>query len=297
MPGQSGWNKWKWVLFFLLPSAAGLTLFVIYPVIASLWYSFNEWNLLTPPSFVGLANYRELFTDDDFLKALGYTVGMIALYLPAAFGLGLALALFLNQKLRGMLLVRTVTFMPVVASWVVVSIIWKWLFNPAYGLINYGLGLVGIQGPAWLFEPMTAVIAIVITSVWKDVGYIGLLFLGGLQGISTSYYEAARIDGAGRWRLLQSITLPLLTPTIFFVLITLLINYFQMFEQVWLMPMPNSAADREVEVIVTEVVNNAFSYGRMGYASAMSWVLFAIIFVITFVQLRLQKRWVYYEAN
>lgn len=297
MAGQSGWNKWKWVLFFLLPSAAGLTLFVIYPVIASLWYSFNEWNLLTPPSFVGLANYRELLTDDDFLKALGYTVGMIALYLPAAFGLGLALALFLNQKLRGMLLVRTITFMPVVASWVVVSIIWKWLFNPAYGLINYGLGLVGIQGPAWLFEPMTAVIAIVITSVWKDVGYIGLLFLGGLQGISTSYYEAARIDGAGRWRLLQSITLPLLTPTIFFVLITLLINYFQMFEQVWLMPMPNSAADRDVEVIVTEVVNNAFSYGRMGYASAMSWVLFAIIFVITFVQLRLQKRWVYYEAN
>ncbi len=297
MPGQSGWNKWKWVLFFLLPSAAGLTLFVIYPVIASLWYSFNEWNLLTPPSFVGLANYRELFTDDDFLKALGYTVGMIALYLPTAFGLGLALALFLNQKLRGMLMVRTVTFMPVVASWVVVSIIWKWLFNPAYGLINYGLELVGIQGPAWLFEPMTAVIAIVITSVWKDVGYIGLLFLGGLQGISTSYYEAARIDGAGRRRLLQSITLPLLTPTIFFVLITLLINYFQMFEQVWLMPMPNSAADREVEVIVTEVVNNAFSYGRMGYASAMSWVLFAIIFMITFVQLRLQKRWVYYEAN
>jgi hypothetical protein len=151
MPGQSGWNKWKWVLFFLLPSAAGLTLFVVYPVMASLWYSFNEWNLLSPPSFVGLANYRELFADDDFLKALGYTVGMIALYLPAAFGLGLALALFLNQKLRGMLLVRTVTFMSVVASWVVVSIIWKWLFNPAYGLINYGLGLVGVQGPAWLF--------------------------------------------------------------------------------------------------------------------------------------------------
>ena len=222
---------------------------------------------------------------------------MIGLYLPTVFVLGLSLALFLNQKLRGMLLVRTVSFMPVVASWVVVSIIWKWLFNPAYGLINYGLGLLGITGPAWLFEPTTAMFAIVITSVWKDVGYIGLLFLGGLQGISETYYEAARMDGAGRWRSLRSITIPLLTPTMFFVLITMLINYFQMFEQVWLMPMTNSAADRQLEVIVTEVVKNAFSYGRMGYASAMSWVLFLLIFAITFVQLRMQKRWVYYEGN
>jgi multiple sugar transport system permease protein len=297
MAGLRGFHKWKWVFIFLAPSALGLIIFVIYPIISSLWYAFNDWNLLTPPKFVGLANFRELFTDDDFWRAFGYTVTMIALYLPAVFALGLGLALFLNQKLRGMLMVRTVSFLPVVASWVVVSIIWKWLFNPAYGLINYGLGLLGITGPAWLFEPNTAMVAIVITSVWKDAGYIGLLFLGGLQGISETYYEAARIDGASRWRSLRSITIPLLTPTMFFVLITLLINYFQMFEQVWLMPMPNSAADRQLEVIVTEVVKNAFSYSRMGYASAMSWVLFLLIFIITFVQLRLQKRWVYYESN
>lgn len=297
MPGQRGWHKWKWVLLFLAPSALGLMVFVIYPIVSSLWYAFNDWNLLTPPRFIGLTNFRELLTDDDFWSAFGYTVTMIGLYLPTVFVLGLSLALFLNQKLRGMLLVRTVSFMPVVASWVVVSIIWKWLFNPAYGLINYGLGLLGITGPAWLFDPTTAMFAIVITSVWKDVGYIGLLFLGGLQGISETYYEAARMDGAGRWRSLRSITIPLLTPTMFFVLITMLINYFQMFEQVWLMPMPNSAADRQLEVIVTEVVKNAFSYGRMGYASAMSWVLFLLIFAITFVQLRMQKRWVYYEGN
>ncbi len=297
MPGQRGWHKWKWVLLFLAPSALGLLIFVIYPIVSSLWYAFNDWNLLTPPRYIGLANFQELWTDDDFWSAFGYTVTMIGLYLPTVFVLGLSLALFLNQKLRGMLLVRTVSFMPVVASWVVVSIIWKWLFNPAYGLINYGLGLLGITGPAWLFEPTTAMFAIVITSVWKDVGYIGLLFLGGLQGISETYYEAARMDGAGRWRSLRSITIPLLTPTMFFVLITMLINYFQMFEQVWLMPMTNSAADRQLEVIVTEVVKNAFSYGRMGYASAMSWVLFLLIFAITFVQLRMQKRWVYYEGN
>ncbi|MBE0689212.1 MAG: sugar ABC transporter permease, partial [Anaerolineae bacterium] len=122
-------------------------------------------------------------------------------------------------------------------------------------------------------------------------------YLGGLQSISETYYEAARIDGAGRWQAIRHITLPLLTPTMFFVAITLLINYFQMFDQVWLMPMRDSAADRQLEVIVTEVVKNAFSYNQMGYASAMSWVLFAIIFAITILQLRLQKRWVYYDSN
>ncbi|GAB1421927.1 hypothetical protein MASR2M15_21270 [Anaerolineales bacterium] len=163
--------------------------------------------------------------------------------------------------------------------------------------MNFGLEQVGISGPAWLFEPTSALFAIAITSIWKDVGYIALLYLGGLQSISSTYYEAARIDGASPWNVIRYITLPLLTPTMFFVLITLLINYFQMFEQVWLMPMRDSAADRQLEVVVTEVVTNAFRYNRMGYASAMSWVLFGIIFVITFVQLKLQKRWVYYEAD
>ncbi|MBW4438122.1 MAG: sugar ABC transporter permease [Pleurocapsa minor GSE-CHR-MK-17-07R] len=281
---------------FLLPGLFGLSLFVLYPILSSFWLAFQDWNLLRPPEFIGLGNFQELMGDRDFWRALGYTLTFILMYVPVVFVLGLALALFLNQKARGMLIVRASSFLPVVASWVVVSLIWKWIFNPQYGLINYGLGVLGIQGPAWLFEPQTAVYAMVITSVWKDVGYIALLYLGGLQNISESYYEAARIDGATRWRVMRHITLPLLTPTMFFVTITLLINYFQMFEQVWLMPMRDSAADRQVEVIVTEVVKNAFSYSRMGYASAMSWVLFVLIFAITIVQLRLQKRWVYYES-
>ena len=297
MAGSKHLQKWGWVLFFLAPSLLGMLAFIVLPIISSLWYAFNDWNLLSPPEFIGLANFQELLADDAFWRALGYTLRFIVAYVPAVFLLGLALALFLNQKLRGILIVRTATFLPVVASWVVVSIIWKWIFNPAYGLVNYGLGLLGITGPDWLFQPDSALYALVITSVWKDVGYIALLYLGGLQAISETYYEAARIDGAGRWRLLRHITLPLLTPTMFFVLITLLINYFQIFEQVWLMPMRDSAADRQLEVIVTEVVKNAFSYNRMGYASAMSWVLFGIIFLITFVQLRLQKRWVYYETE
>ncbi|MCA9883960.1 MAG: sugar ABC transporter permease [Anaerolineae bacterium] len=297
VPGLNGWQKWKWVIIFLAPSLVGLLIFIVYPIVSSFWLAFQDWNMLSPPEFVGLANFSELLNDQDFWRALGYTFNFIILYVPAVFILGLLLALFLNQKLRGMIAVRTATFLPVVASWVVVSLIWKWIFNPTYGLVNFGLGLFGIEGPAWLFEPQTALIAMVITSIWKDVGYIALLYIGGLQSISETFYEAARIDGANRWRQLRHITLPLLTPTMFFVAITLLINYFQIFDQVWLMPMRDSAADRQLEVIVTEVVKNAFSYNRMGYASAMSWVLFVLIFIITFVQLRLQNRWVYYEAE
>lgn len=297
MAGERNWVKWGWVAVFIAPSLIGLLVFVVLPILSSAYYALTDWNLLSPPEFVGLANFTELFQDDAFWSAVRYTLTFIAIYLPVVFVLGLGLALFLNRKARGILAVRTATFLPVVASWVVVSLIWKWIFNPNYGLFNYGLSWVGIDGPAWLFEPGPAVIAMVIASVWKDVGYIALLYLGGLQSISESYYEAARIDGANRWRLFRHITVPLLSPTMFFVLITLMINYFQMFEQVWLMPMRDSAADRNVEVIVTEVVKNAFSYNRMGYASAMSWVLFGLIFVITFAQLRLQNRWVYYETE
>jgi multiple sugar transport system permease protein len=297
MIGQRGIHKWKWIALFLLPSLTGMLLFIVYPILSSLWVSFQDWNLLSAPVFIGLDNFLELLDNTAFWRALGYTLQFIALYLPLVFVLGLGLALFLNQRVRGMVFVRGATFLPVVASWVVVSLIWKWIFNPSFGLVNPALALLGIEGPAWLFEPQTAVIAMIITSVWKDVGYTALLYLGGLQGISETYYEAARIDGANRWQCLWTITLPLLTPTLFFVGITLLINYFQVFDQVWLMPMRDSAADRQVEVIVTEVVRNAFSYNRMGYASAMSWVLFVIIFAVTFVQLRLQKRWVYYEAQ
>jgi multiple sugar transport system permease protein len=286
-----------WVAIFIAPSLLGMLLFVVYPIGSSFWLAFQDWNLLSPPISVGFGNFERLFADEAFWRALRYTLQFIALYIPAVFAGGLALALFLNTKLRGMVVVRTTTFLPVVASWVVVSLIWKWIFNPSYGLVNPALDLIGIDGPAWLFEPQPAVYAMVITSVWKDIGYIALLFLGGLQNISETYYEAARIDGANRWQSFRRITAPLLTSTMFFVTITMLINYFQMFDQVWLMPMRDSAADRQVEVVVTEVVKNAFSYNQMGYASAMSWVLFALIFLITFMQLRLQNRWVYYEAD
>ncbi len=297
MAWEHGFHKWKWIVFFLAPSLAGMFLFILYPMISSLGVALSDWTLPRQPNYIGLGNFQALLTDPSFLTAVKTTLLFIALYVPLVFVLGLGLALFLNRKLRGMVVVRMATFLPVVASWVVVSLVWRWIFNPAYGLVNSWLSVVGIQGPQWLYQPDSALIAIVITTVWKDIGYIALLYLGGLQGISETYYEAARIDGASRWQLLRRITLPLLTPTMFFVVITLIINYFQLFDAIYLMPIKDTAAARQLTVIVVEVVKNAFSYNRMGYATAMSWVLFALIFLVTFIQLRVQKRWVYYEVE
>lgn len=293
MAGQKGLQKWGWVVFFLAPSLLGLLVFIIGPIFYSLGLTLYEWNLLSSPEFRGLGNFEELYHDKDFHLAFEHTLRFIILYLPAVLATSLGMAMLLNQKLRGLAIFRVSFFVPVVSSWVVVSLIWKWIFNPRYGLLNYLLAQIGIEGPAWLFDPDTALNAIVITSVWKDSGFLAVILLAGLQGIPDIYYEAAEIDGANRWSAWRYITLPLLTPSLFFAVIISLINSFQVFDQVWLMP--ESFAQRGTTVVVQQIVDNAFSYNRMGYAAAMSWVLFAVIFVITLVQFRLQKAWVHYE--
>jgi multiple sugar transport system permease protein len=166
--------------------------------------------------------------------------------------------------------------------------LWSWLFNPKFGLINYGLSLVGIRGPGWLFDTHWAMPAIILTSVWKDLGFVLILFLAGLQAIPHDYYEAAALDGANRFQQFLTITLPLLAPTTFFVTIISLINSFQVFDQVWVMTEGGPAGS--TTVLVEQVVKHAFRYGEMGYASAISWVLFTIVFVVTLVQFRVQRR-------
>ena len=293
MIGQSSARRWTWVLVFLAPGLLGLLLFIIGPVIFSLGLTTFEWNLLTPPQFVGLQNFVDLVRDARFWAALQHTLTFIVLYVPAVFVVAFGLALLLNRPLRGRTFFRMAFYVPVVSSWVAVSMMWRWIFNPQYGLMNYLLGLLGIQGPSWLFDPNTAMYAVVIASVWKDAGFSTVLYLAGLQSIPNEYHEAAQIDGANGWQRLRYITVPLITPTAFFVLITTLIGSFQVFDQMYLMPV--DYAQRGTTVIVQHIVNNAFRYQRMGYASTLSWVLFAMIFLITIVQLRLQKRWVYYE--
>lgn len=292
MVGDKGWKKFLTVSAFLLPNLIGFTVFIIVPILGSLYLSFTEWNLISSPQWIGLDNYARLLKDKDFWRALGNTLTFIVGYVPAVMVTGLGFALVLNKKIRFRKFFRAAYFVPVITSWVAVSLIWKWLLNPNYGIVNYLLSLVGIQGPAWLQDPAWAMVGIIMTSVWKDTGFVMILFLAGLQGISETYYEAADIDGASAVQKFRHITLPLLTPTTFFVLVILLINSFQVFDQVMIMTEGGPAG--ATTVVVQQIYNYAFSYSQMGYASAMSWILFLLIFVVTAIQLKSQKRWVEY---
>jgi len=292
MVGHRSWRQSAIALLFVGPSLVGLVMFLLGPLVSSFGVSMTNWDLLSSPKFVGLANYGELFRNPDVRDALQHTVFFIVGYVPTVLVLGLGLALLLNQPLRGLSLYRTAFFMPVVSSWVAVSLMWKWLLNPAFGLVNYLLGALHLFQPGWWADPHWAMPSVIIASVWKDVGFVMVLLLAGLQGIDRSYYEAAKVDGAGTWHRFRHITLPLLSPSIFFVTVISLINSFQVFDQVWIMTGggPGGASS----VIVEQIVRNAFSYGRMGYASALSWVLFAIIFTVRAFQFTAQRRWVHY---
>jgi multiple sugar transport system permease protein len=292
MVGQHGWRYRLIVLGFLAPSLIPLLAFMVVPMLSSIGLSFLSWNLLSPARWVGLSNYRTLVHDGNFHAALGHTLYFIGGYLPLTFFGGLALALALNQGLKAIAWVRTIYFLPVVTSWVVVALVWKWLLNPQFGIVNRVLGIFGIPGPGWWLDPHWAMPSIILASAWKDLGFTMVIFLAGLQAIPEDYYEAAKLDGAGRWSRFRNVTMPLLSPASFFVIVITLINNFQVFDQVQVMTQGGPAGS--TTVVVQQIFQNAFSYGRMGYAAAMSWALFAVILIVTVVQLRLQKRWVVY---
>jgi multiple sugar transport system permease protein len=277
---------------FLGPSLVALLAFSIGPMVGTVWVSLQDWNLIRDAEFIGLGNYRELWGDDDFRRALKNTLYYLVGYLPLVMVGGLGLALLVNSKLRGVAIFRAIYFLPVVTSWVVVALLWKWLLNPSDGLVNWGLGLVGIDGPGWWTSRAWAMPSVILASAWKDLGFVMIILLAGLQSIDESLYEAARIDGAGAWQRLRSITIPMLTPSLFFVTVISLINGFQVFDQVWVMTDGGPAGSSTV--VVEQIVKNTFSYGRAGYASAMSVALFVIILVVTALQMRMQKRWVFY---
>ena len=293
MVGDKGIKKYFWVLFFLLPSLLGLLVFTVIPMLASLGLTLFDWDLLTSPEFVGFDNYKELFTDPVFWQSLSHTFYFIAGYVPIVIVLGLGVALLLNQKLKGRAIFRAAFFTPVISSWVAVSLLWIWIFSPKYGILNYLLSLFSIAGPQWLYDAKWAMPAVIITSIWKDIGYIMIMYIAGLQNIPEVYYEAAALDGANRWQRLIYITLPTLSPTTFFAVMISLINSFQVFDQVWIMTQGGPA--NATSTLVQQIVMNATRYGRYGYASTYSWVLFVIIFAFTLLQNYLQKRWVFYE--
>lgn len=291
--GQRGWRHRGAIALFVAPSLVPLLLFTVGPMIASAGLSLLSWNLLRPPVFVGLDNFERLAGDANFRAAVIHTLGYVAGYLPLVLVGGMLIALALNQRLRGLAIFRTAYFLPVVTSWVVVALMWRWLLDPRAGIVNFALGLVGIDGPGWYTDPAWAMPSVIVASAWKDLGFVMVILLAGLQSIPEEYYEAASVDGAGRWSRFRNITIPLLTPSLFFVLVISLINNLQVFDQVWVMTKGGPAG--ATSVVVEQIVTNAFSYGQMGYAAAMSWVFFVVLLVITIVQFRLQRRWVTYD--
>lgn len=286
-------NK-KMIAIFLLPSLLGLLVFKIGAMLYSLYISFTDWNLFGNANLVGLQNYIDILSDKDFYLALKNTLYFIAGYLPIVMIVSLSIALLLNKKLKGVTVYRGVFFLSVITSWVAVSMIWKGMLNPEFGIINSILGVFGIEGPAWLQNPKYVMPAIIMTSVWKDAGFLAVIFLGGLQGIPRDYYEAAEVDGISRWKKFIKITLPLLSPTTFYILIITLINSFQIFDQIWIMTSGEPTAEL-VPVMVTQIYKHSFQYQQMGYATALSWILFGIIILVTIAQNILQRRWVHYD--
>jgi len=273
----------------LLPALFFFALFVGFPVGYSFILSFQDWNMTSPTaSWVGLENYEALLSDETFLRSLLQTTVFTVLITASVVVFSLAMALLLDLKLRFIKLYRAVLYLPAVTSLVAIGIVWVWMFDPQYGLINQLLALLGIQGPLWLADPDTALVSLVITATWRNVGYFATIFLAGLQGIDIAYYEAARIDGAGPSSCFWRITLPLLRPTVLFVVVMSVILSFQVFALVYVMTSGGPAGS--TSVIVFYLYQQAFTYFRMGYASAVGYVLFVIILLLTLVQFKLFGR-------
>lgn len=282
-----------WGYLMIAPLVIGLTIFFYVGLGASLYLSFTEWDVLTAPQWVGLNNYRRFFENPLYLKtlwnSLRFTLMLVPLGMLAA--LGMALALNRNIHLRG--LYRVLFFLPALTMPVAIAIVWKWIYAPDFGLINQALALFDGPRIKWLSDVNTAMFALVLMSVWMGSGYGMIIYLAGLQNISRAYYEAAQVDGASGWQQFTNITVPLLTPTIFFSLVTSTISAFQIFDIVFVMtkggPMDST------RTMVYTIYDDGFRFFRMGNASATAWVLFAIILAITVVQLWGQRRWVHYE--
>ncbi|GAB2622718.1 carbohydrate ABC transporter permease [Pseudactinotalea suaedae] len=279
-----------WAAFFLAPSLVPLTAFTLIPMISSAWVSLHEWNLISPMSWVGIDNYVNLLGDQRTRAAFSHTLAYIVGYLPLTYIGGLLIALALNAAIPARSLLRSAYFLPVVTSWVVVALVWQWLLNPNSGLVNTVLGALGLPEPGWWTDPTWAMPSIILASAWKDLGFIMVILLAGLQAIPGELYEAARVDGASAWHRFWRLTLPLLSPSTFFVVVISLINGFQVFDQVYVMTAggPGGAT----QVVVGEIYDLTFRYGRAGEASALSWLLFAVVLLVTLLQMRGQKRWV-----
>ena len=278
---------------FLLPNLVGFLIFTLIPIVCSMGLSFMEWDSANPMVFVGFENFKRLWTDDTFKISLWNTVYYSVFTVPLTMGAALGLAIILNQKMKGINIFRTIFFFPHVASLVAIAVVWNLLFHPTLGPVNNILRFLGIANPpGWTSSVDWAMPVIIIVSIWKSMGYYMILYLSGLQAIPRELYEAAKVDGANSFQRFKSITLPMLTPTTFFVSIMLTIACFKVFDLVSVMT--NGGPGRATNVLVFNIYNTAFINYEFGYASAISMILFIIVLAITIVQFRAEKKWVSY---
>jgi multiple sugar transport system permease protein len=284
-----------WAYALISPWLIGFIVFTAGPMIASLYFSLTEYDVINPPRFIGLANWRSMFAEDPlFWHSLKVTLMYAVAALPLGLVLGLALALLLNAEVPGLMFWRTIYYMPSVVSGVAVAVLWSYVFNPRFGILNWLLSLVGIKGPGWLSSTDWALPAMIIMSLW-GVGGGMITYLAGLQGIPTALYEAATIDGATKWQRFWRITLPLITPVIFYNLVTGIIGAFQYFTAAYVMT--NGGPANATLFYNLYLYRNTFRYGRLGFGSTMAWFLLFVVLVMTMLIFRSSAVWVYYEGE
>jgi len=296
-PGRVRRREERAAYLFLSPWLLGLLAFWVVPIVASLLLSFSTWNLIVNPRWAGLANYRALPSDPDFLNSIKVTVKYIVLSVPLYLVAGLGLSLLLNLKMRGINVFRTILFIPSILSGVAVAILWVSLLNPDVGPVNEILRAVGIsQPPRWLGSPTWAVPSVVLMGLW-GVGGGAIIYLAGLQNIGPQLYEAAALDGAGPWQRFRYVTFPMLTPTLLFVLLTSLISAFQIFDIAYVLGGSQRASGSSLSFYLLNMWNEAFTNLRFGYASALAWLMVVGAAVVVLAIFKTAGRWVYYEYD
>ncbi|MCU7197262.1 carbohydrate ABC transporter permease [Turicibacter sanguinis] len=287
-------NEWMWGYILVAPTVIGLLILNIIPLIQTFILSFQKTGDFGSSQWAGFENYKRLFSDPAVWQATGNTLKYVLMVIPFIIIFSLLVAVLLNQKIKGKSIYRVIYFLPMVAAPAAVAMVWKWLFNSEFGLINYLLSLIGIQGPQWVSDPNFALIAIAIVGIWSAVGYNMILLLAGLQEIPKDYYEAASIDGAESIRQFFSVTLPLVSPSLYFVMVTSIISAFQVFDVIFMMIDKTSMAIESTQSLVYLFYQHSFTVNDKGYGSAIIMLLLAIIMVITFIQSKIEKKWLHY---
>ena len=290
---SSGVLNTIWGYAMIAPMVLGLGIFFYLSLGMSFFISLTKWDILSSPEWIGWRNYTFLFNDPIFHKTLWNTIRYALMVVPLGMVVSLAMALALNTRIRFRDVYRVIYFLPVLTMPVTISIVWKWIYNPDFGPLNQFLQLFGVGRLLWLSDVNLAMPALVLMNIWIGSGYGMVIFLAGLQNIPREFYEAAEVDGANYWQKLVHITLPLLTPTLFFSSITSLISAFQVFDVIF--TMTKGGPLDSTRTMVYTIYDNGFHFGKMGLASATAWILFAIILVVTVIQFWSQRKWVHYS--